>query len=113
MSTTSAERSSTTSTHRTHNQGRQDRNYTPAQEAAVNRVRRCKHTDYYAILDIEAPSSDGEIRKAYRKLALIMHPDKNGAPGADEAFKCMLMFGVTMPYCYMVVYGDVGMDAEN
>jgi hypothetical protein len=25
------------------------------------------------------------------QLALALHPDKNGAPGADEAFKCALM----------------------
>lgn len=45
-------------------------------------------TDFYAILDIEKTVSEGEIKKAYRRLALVMHPDKNGAPGADEAFKC-------------------------
>jgi DnaJ family protein B protein 12 len=87
MSSTSAETHSTSASHREHNQGRQDRSFTPAQKAAVERVRLCRTTDYYAILDIEKPSNDGEIRKAYRKLALIMHPDKNGAPGADEAFK--------------------------
>jgi DnaJ family protein B protein 12 len=87
MSSTSSERNSTSASNRSHNQGRQDREYTPAQQAAVNRVRKCKPTDYYGILDLESPSSDSEIRKAYRKLALIMHPDKNTAPGADEAFK--------------------------
>lgn len=91
MSSTSSEANSTNARKRDHNQGRQDRAYTTAQAAAVERVRKCRVTDYYAVLDIESSSTETEIRKAYRKLALIMHPDKNGAPGADEAFKSMYL----------------------
>lgn len=75
---------------REHNQGRQGRDYTPEQKSSVDKVRKCKSTAYYEILDIKAEASEAEIKKAYRKLALVMHPDKNGAPGADEAFKCEL-----------------------
>lgn len=70
-----------------HRQGRQGRDYTPEQHAAVKRVMRCRITAYYEILDIHEKATAVEIKKSYRRLALTMHPDKNSAPQADEAFK--------------------------
>ncbi|PIA92520.1 DnaJ subfamily B member 12 [Cercospora beticola] len=76
--------------HHTHNDGSSSRAYTVEQKAAVIRVKRCGPTDFYDILGLEASratATDSEIKKAYRKLSLLTHPDKNGYPGADEAFK--------------------------
>jgi DnaJ family protein B protein 12 len=43
--------------------------------------------NYYSILGIEQTASEDEIKKAYKKLAIKLHPDKNHAPQSSDAFK--------------------------
>ncbi|XP_034699673.1 chaperone protein dnaJ 49-like isoform X2 [Vitis riparia] len=61
--------------------------YTEEQISIVRQVKKKK--DYYEVLGLEKSCTVEDIRKAYRKLSLKVHPDKNKAPGAEEAFKAV------------------------
>ncbi|KAI8547820.1 hypothetical protein RHMOL_Rhmol07G0225600 [Rhododendron molle] len=54
--------------------------------SALNKI--CgSEMDWYGILQVERFANEVTIKKQYRKLALLLHPDKNKFPGAESAFK--------------------------
>ena len=42
-------------------------------------------TDYFGVLGVARGASDGDIKRAYRKLARDLHPDVGPPPALDSA----------------------------
>ena len=59
--------------------------YTAEQEQLAASIVRAK--DHYSVLGLQRDATDAQIKSAYRKMAVKIHPDKNTAPSAEEAFK--------------------------
>ncbi|KAI5432669.1 uncharacterized protein LOC127117519 [Lathyrus oleraceus] len=43
--------------------------------------------DYYSVLGLKPTADEAAVKRKYKKLAVLLHPDKNKCVGADGAFK--------------------------
>lgn len=61
--------------------------YTAEQVMEVQRVLNAQ--DSYEILAVEQSATKEDVQKSFKKLSLVLHPDKNKAPNSGEAFRLL------------------------
>ncbi|XP_053879749.1 dnaJ homolog subfamily C member 27 [Malaclemys terrapin pileata] len=62
--------------------------FTKEQADTIRRIRNSK--DCWDMLGVKPGATRDEVNKAYRKLAVLLHPDKCVAPGSEDAFKAVV-----------------------
>ena len=70
--------------------------------------------DFYKVLGVESDSNEDEIKKAYRKMALKFHPDKNSAADAADKFKEIAeAYEILTDSKKRVIYDQFGEEGES
>ncbi|XP_014674987.1 PREDICTED: dnaJ homolog subfamily C member 27-like isoform X2 [Priapulus caudatus] len=68
--------------------------YTKEQIEAIHRLKYCKNS--FEKLGLKVGATRDEVNKAYRRLAVLLHPDKSIAPGSEDAFKILVKVRSTL-----------------
>lgn len=105
-------RSASTASAASSNNGSDGRAFTDEQAKIVKEILAAKEGGrgaHYRVLGVAATATESELKKAYRKRALKLHPDKNSAPHADEAFKAVgLAYGTLSDGQKRTIYDRYG-----
>lgn len=92
----------------------EDRTLRQELKSAELELKKSQRKDYYKILGVEKDAGDSEIKKAYRKMALINHPDKNpDDPEAEARFKDVGEAYATLSDAQKKYRYDSGADLEE
>jgi DnaJ family protein B protein 12 len=106
------QRSASTASAASSTEGPPRRAFTADQEAIVKKILKCREGGrgaHYRVLGVNQDASESDLKKAYRKLALKLHPDKNSAPHSDEAFKAVgLAYGTLSDPQKRTIYDRYG-----
>jgi len=66
-----------------------DGEYTEEQKMLVNQILSLGSHEFHDILGVSENAEEDEVRNQFKKLALILHPDKNKAPESQKAFQAL------------------------
>ena len=83
------------------------------QDVAAAIERALAAADAYEALGVERGASPAACKKAYRRLALRLHPDKCQAPNAEEAFKRVSAAYAALQDGRNVRFGEDGASSET
>ena len=70
----------------------EEREFSEEDEVVARRI--LESASLYEVLQVERGAQGKEIQRAYRRLAVRVHPDKNRCPRASDAFKSCVGRGV-------------------